>query len=72
MNNLQQSNFMTVKDFANEFHVKVGTVYSWIGYKQIPQDIYRKLGKKPIFIREKVLEWFMAGAKLTKRPGRQV
>ncbi len=64
--------FITATEMAELFNVKVGTIYSWLSYKQLPADIYRKLGRKPIFIRQKVLDWFMAGATLTKRTERQV
>ncbi|MCM1265943.1 MAG: helix-turn-helix domain-containing protein [Candidatus Gastranaerophilales bacterium] len=63
--------FITATEMAELFNVKVGTIYSWLSYKQLPADLYRKLGRKPIFIRAKVIEWFMAGAILTKRTERQ-
>lgn len=59
---------MTCKEVAELLKVKIGTIYSWIGYRQIPDNIYRKLGKKPIFIYDEVIKWFLDGAKLKKRP----
>ena len=58
---------MDTKSVAVLLNVKVQTIYSWIHYKQIPDRIYRKLGRKPIFIREELMKWFLDGAKITKR-----
>ena len=59
--------FLTCYEMADMFKIKVGTIYSWISYNQLPKNIYRKLGKKPIFIKDEVLKWFLAGAELKKR-----
>jgi len=59
---------MNCSEVAELLRVKVGTIYSWISYKQLEQDLYRKLGRKPIFIKENVMSWFLAGAKLKPRP----
>ena len=48
--------FMDTKSVADLLHVKIETIYSWLHYKQIPDTIYRKLGRKPIFIREELLK----------------
>ena len=63
-------NLMTCKEVAELLKVKISTVYSWISYRQIPDNIYRKLGKKPIFIYDEVIKWFLDGAKLKKRPSK--
>ncbi len=55
---------MTCSEIAELLRVKVSTVYSWISYGQVPKNLYRKLGSKPIFIREEVMSWFLAGANL--------
>ena len=72
MNNTEQNKkteieLMTCKQVADMLRVQVGTIYSWIFYKQLPNSIYRKLGRKPIFIRSEVEKWFLAGAELKKR-----
>lgn len=59
--------FMDVNAVAEMLCVKKNTIYSWISYKQLPANLYRKLGRKPIFIRKDVLDWFLNGAKLEKR-----
>lgn len=63
---------MTCNEVANLLKVKLGTIYSWISYRQIPTNLYRKLGKKPVFIYEEVIAWFLAGAELKKRQRKQV
>ncbi len=59
--------FMDTKSVAELLNVKISTVYSWIHYNQIPNKIYRKLGRKPIFIREELINWIFNGAEITKR-----
>ena len=59
--------FMDTKSVAELLNVKINTIYSWIHYKQIPDRIYRKLGRKPIFIREELIKWIYDGAEIPKR-----
>ena len=58
---------MDVKEVAELLKVKPATIYSWIHYKQIPDKLYRKLGRRPRFIHNEVMKWFLDGAKITKR-----
>lgn len=58
---------MDVKAVAELLQVKPKTVYSWIQYKQIPDKLYRKLGRRPRFIYDEVIKWFLDGAVLAKR-----
>lgn len=58
---------MDVKEVAEFLKVKPETIYSWIHYKQIPDTIYRKLGKRPRFIYTELMKWFFDGAKITRR-----
>lgn len=60
---------MDTKSAAELLNVKINTIYSWIHYKQIPDRIYRKLGRKPIFIREELIKWIYDGAEIPKRKG---
>lgn len=62
---------MTCEEVANFLRVKVDTIYSWLHYDQLPNSIYRKVGKKPTFIYAKVVEWFLKGAELKKRTRKQ-
>lgn len=59
--------FMDTKSVAELLHVKIETIYSWLHYKQIPNNIYRKLGRKAIFIREEVIKWIYDVAEILKR-----
>lgn len=58
---------MDVKDVAELLKVKTQTIYSWIHYNQIPNNLYRKLGRRPRFIKDEVIKWFLDGAVITKR-----
>ena len=58
---------MNCNETANFLKVECATIYSWLYYNQLPKNLYRKLGRKPIFIREEVENWFLAGAELKKR-----
>lgn len=60
-------NIMSCTEVAKFLRVKVGTVYSWISYQQIPKNLYRKTGRKPLFIKEELIAWFLAGAELKPR-----
>ncbi len=59
--------FMDIKSVAELLQVKKATIYSWLYYNQLPKNLYRKLGRKPIFIREELIKWFYNGAEIAKR-----
>ncbi len=61
--------FLTVDETANLLTVKPATIYSWLHYKQIPDNTYRKLGRKVVFIKKDLLEWFYNGAEMKRRNG---
>lgn len=63
---------LNCKQVANMLGVSVKTIYSYIGYKQFPSNLYRKVGKKPIFIYDELEKWFLAGAELKPRPKKEV
>lgn len=60
--------FLTCQEVADILKVQVGTIYSWLSYEQLPKDIFVKLGRKPRFIKERVINWILNGAELKKRP----
>lgn len=60
--------FLTSQEVADILKVQVGTIYSWISYEQLPKEIFVKLGRKPRFIKERVINWILNGAELKKRP----
>lgn len=57
---------MTCEEFAKFLGVKLGTIYVWLCKKQLPISIYRKLGRKPIFVKSEVEKWFLNGALMEK------
>ena len=67
MNNPLDTPFLSCDEFATLLTVKLSTVYSWLHYKQLPDDIYVKLGRKPIFIKDKAIKWILSGAKLNSK-----
>ena len=67
LENKDKLELMNCKQVAKLLQISVKTVYSYIGYKQFPPNLYRKLGKKPIFIYDEVKKWFLAGAELMPR-----
>lgn len=60
--------FLTCQEVADILKVQVGTIYSWISYEQLPKEIFVKLGRKPRFIKARVIDWILNGAELKKRP----
>ncbi len=58
---------LNCKEFAELLGVKISTVYVWICKKQLPERIYRKLGRKPIFIQSEVESWILEGAQFIKK-----
>lgn len=72
-NNLNKTELelMTCNEVAELLRLKVDTIYSYISYKQLPANLYRKLGRKPIFIKENVISWFLNGAALKPRHKRK-
>lgn len=58
---------LSCEELAKFLGIKTETVYVWLCKKQLPKNIYRKLGRKPIFIKSEVDKWFLDGAKLEGR-----
>ena len=57
---------LSCEQLASFLGVRVGTVYVWLCKKQLPPRIYRKLGRKPVFIKSAVENWILNGAKLER------
>lgn len=64
--------FLTCQEFADILKVQIGTIYSWISYGQLPNEIFVKLGRKPRFIKERVINWILSGAELKPRRKKEV
>lgn len=57
---------LNCEEFAKLLGIKVNTVYVWLCKKRLPDSIYRKLGRKPIFIKSAVNEWILNGAEMMR------
>ena len=64
---MEIGDLLTVKEVAEIYRIKEDTVYSWLHYNQLPEQLYRKLGRKVVFIGSAVSDWFYNGAELRKR-----
>lgn len=42
------------------------STYTRLSRKQFPQNIYVKIGSRPMFIQSRVEEWILSGAKFVK------
>ena len=64
---LQQNlELLNCEQVAQMLGVKTGTIYVWICKKQLPQSIYRKLGRKPVFIKSEIEKWILDGAEMVR------
>ena len=64
---LQQNlELLNCEQVAQMLGVKIGTIYVWICKKQLPQSIYRKLGRKPVFIKSEIEKWILDGAEMVR------
>ena len=57
---------LNTEEFAKFLGVQTGTIYVWLCKKQLPKEIYRKLGRKPVFIKSAVENWILNGAEMVK------
>ena len=65
--NAEKLKLMNYSETADFLRVDKKTLYAWVSRKQIPENLYRKIGRKPVFIYNEVLAWFLAGAEVKKR-----
>lgn len=66
-NTTEKLKLMDCQETAELLRIDIKTLYAWMSRKQIPSDLYRKLGRKPVFIYAEVEKWFLAGAEVKKR-----
>ena len=67
INSNEQFKLMTCEETADLLRINIKTLYAWMSRKQIPDKLYRKVCRKPIFIYDEVIEWFLSGANVKKR-----
>ena len=65
--NTQIIKLLDCQETSDMLRIDITTLYSWMSRKQLPQNLYRKLGRKPVFIYDEVVKWFLAGAEVKKR-----
>lgn len=58
---------MRCQEFADFLRVKCDTVYVWLCKKKLPQNLYRYMGRTPIFIKSEVEKWFLDGCKMLEK-----
>lgn len=63
---LENLELWSCQQYADFFGMKVGTVYVQLCKKQIPNRLYRKVGRVPRFIASECKSWFLEGAELQK------
>jgi predicted DNA-binding transcriptional regulator AlpA len=37
------------------------SIYTWLSRKKFPKDIYIKIGRRPMFIKPRVIDWLLSG-----------
>ena len=62
----QNLELLNCEQVAQMLGVKIGTIYVCICKKQLPQSIYRKLGRKPVFIKSEIEKWILDGAEMVR------
>lgn len=50
---------LSVEEFANTLGVKTNSVYKWHCKNELPDKIFRKIGRKLIFIASEVESWIL-------------
>lgn len=61
--NTQQSNFelLDIEEMAGMLKSTKKSIYTWLSRKKFPKDIYIKIGRRPMFIKPRVIEWLLSG-----------
>ena len=66
-----EETIISAKEFSDLTTFKLSSVYSLVSYKQLPSNIYRKLGRKLVFLKNATMKWVLNGAELKKRPRKE-
>ncbi|EKE02554.1 MAG: hypothetical protein ACD_20C00362G0003 [uncultured bacterium] len=75
LNSQTQDNqqFLTVKEASQLLKTTPKTLYTYLSNtgryngkprKRLPKEVYRKLGRKVLFIKSKLIDWVLSGAEL--------
>lgn len=55
---------LSCEELSSILKIKKSTLYVWMCKKQLPQNLYRKLGRKPVFLKSEVEKWILEGCKM--------
>ncbi|MEI8390519.1 MAG: helix-turn-helix domain-containing protein [bacterium] len=75
MQNLETTDLLTVEEVADILKSTTKSIYTYISAKgskprnKFPSEIYLKIGRKVLFIKPKLMEWLLSGAKMEKTLG---
>ncbi|MBR3631583.1 MAG: helix-turn-helix domain-containing protein [Elusimicrobiaceae bacterium] len=53
---------ITAEELAEYLRSTPGTIYTWKSMGRIPADCVRKIGRKVLFVAEKIEEWLDSSA----------
>ncbi len=58
-----QNNFelLDIEGMAEMLKSTKKSIYTWLSRKKFPKDIYIKIGRRPMFIKPRVIEWLLSG-----------
>jgi len=61
--NSTQNNFelLDIEEMASMLKSTKKSIYTWLSRKKFPKDIYIKIGRRPMFIKPRVVEWLLSG-----------
>lgn len=61
--NLAQENFelLDIDGMAAMLKSTKKSIYTWLSRGKFPKDIYIKIGRRPMFIKPRVIDWIMSG-----------
>ncbi len=60
---MKESDFLSVNEAAEYLKLKSNTLYTWLSKKVLPTQIYRKLGRRTIFLKTELDKWVIKGCK---------
>lgn len=60
---MQNTDFLSVTEAADYLKLKSNTLYTWLSKKVLPTQIYRKLGRRTIFLKTELDKWVLKGCK---------
>jgi len=52
---------LSIEAMAEMLNSTKKSIYTWLSRKKFPKDIYIKIGRRPMFIKSRVIDWILAG-----------